>query len=532
MKIPKIERSAFALPTLLLITTILLLLATAIAKIGFSSMQVSLQDRDSDQALFAAEAGLVAAAEEVTRTGDLPEPFTAELPNGASYEVVFFKNETASPMTTVKGIKIPAGTAFLHATGKSAAGRTKHSGILLRVGLGLYRVGALGTEFDLLSSTFDSFSSETGPYPGSILEDAMIAASNETSGTIFDVSNSTIQGGIFVGPGADAGSHIAADADSAIARQGSLEEPLEVDDLKAPDIANADGDDDEDTGDQTFTLPGTDFHVTESDSVISLDLEIANGFHMTIQPNGDVFLDNFGGEEIGTGNLYNDQYGTITQPPDLDIPAQLGFADGGFVFQSRDLLRTVILSADGNLSVAYGGQFYSAKVPWIGGEAPSVTNPESLEQGRYDTVTIDSVTTALVSDTVIVAKNLNVSANGILALPPDAERVDIYVTESLTLEGEGVVVNNTRKPPKLNIFYLGDQPVQLNGGAEAYFTLFAPKADVSLAGLPDSPSEFFGALVGRQISVHNANFHFDQATLGIGQGVTGETFRVLARPRY
>lgn len=525
--------AGFALPTLLLITTILMLVASAVGTLGTASIKVSMQDRDSEQASFAAEAGLVAAAEEVTRTNTLGQPFRAELPNGSSYVVEFFKNDTANPMEVVRGITIPPGTAFLHSTGESVRGRTKNSGLLLKVGNGLFRVGALGTEFDLSGSTFDSFSSEVGAYPGSKIQDAMLAASNGTEGNIFDVAGTNVEGGLFVGPGADANIHMTIDAGSNVDRQGSLNEPLEVDDISPPDIPNADLEDEGEDDDRTFSIQQPNFTVAETENGMTLDLNVPSGFHMTISPSGDVTLNNHGGAETATGNIFDDAYGVINQPPDLDDPALLGFpGDGGFVFRSRDGIRTIVLTATGELSIVEDSQFYEATIPWMAGTPPSVTNPESLVEGEYESITIDQGTTALVSDTTIVTENLNVESGGQLELPADADTVHIYVTESLTLDGQGAIINSTRKAPRLNIYYLGTDPVVLSGGSQAYFTLFAPDADLRLQGAPDAPTEFFGALVGQKITVTDANFHFDQATLGIGQGITGSNFRVLARPRY
>ena len=131
-----------------------------------------------------------------------------------------------------------------------------------------------------------------------------------------------------------------------------------------------------------------------------------------------------------------------------------------------------------------------------------------------------------------MVENLEVTSSGALALPEDAESVNIYVRNRLILDGEEAVLNDTRKAPKLNIFYLGSESVQMRGGATAYFTLFAPEADLELSGTPNVRTEFYGALVGKSIDVNHANFHFDLATLGVGEGNSGGGFQVVARPRY
>ena len=161
----KHHNQGFALATLFTVLFILLVLASAIAEIGFQSLRVSAQDENSGHALFAAEAGLAVAAEEVTTTRDLTQPFERELSNGASYEVSYFVNDSSSPLATVRDIEIPPGTAYLHSVGTAANGQTREAGLLLKVGEGVFRVGALGDDFTMTNSVFDSFDSDVGEYP-------------------------------------------------------------------------------------------------------------------------------------------------------------------------------------------------------------------------------------------------------------------------------------------------------------------------------------------------------------------------------
>lgn len=529
-------RLGVVLPTLLIITTILLLVATAVGQIGFSSLRVAAHDREADQALFAAEAGLVAAAEELTRTGELSLPFRASLPNGADYEVLYFHNDTREPMVTVREVEIPPGTVFLYATGRAGEHRTRNSGLLLKSGGGLFRVGALGDGFVLADSTFDSFSSEQGDYPGSILSDAMIAATNETTGELFAVTGTMVDGGLFVGPGGDAAQLISSDGGSTIARQGALPQELDVPTITVPDLPDADVDGDGEGGEGTVTNPDIPFTVARSSSVTTLDLNVPGGFSMVIQPDGSFTIDNV--TETAFGNLSTGQ-STINQPPDLDVPARMFiFGDSLFSFRSRDNARSVTVT-DTEITVVEGGVAYSMPVPgWLDGEGegpagtPSVTNPEELVEGRYENVTINRGETDLVGGTTVVVENLDIITGGAMALPSGSEPVDVYVTGTLVVDGEDAILNNTRKAPNLNIHYMGDQEVQLSGGSRAYFTLYAPEADISLTGPPGAPTEFFGAIIGKNFNVSNANFHFDQATMGIGEGVTGESFSVLSRTRF
>lgn len=538
------DNRAFALPTLLIVMTILLLIATAIGQLGFSNLHLAQSEHDANEALFASEAGLVEAAERLKREGEINPVFEQALPNGASYKVRTFVNDTTSSMETVRGVRIPVGTTYLHSLGTSANGRTRETGLLLKKGFGFFQVGALGQGFNMDQTNFDAFSSEQSDYPASIVNDAMIAASNSDSGTIFELNETDVHGGLFVGVGGDASSSISADASSNIARQGSLTEPIEVPTVVVPDLSGGDGGDDsgDDSGDQSLTFPNVpNFRVERVGDELHLTYEESGRteFQMVVQENGDFTIDAsapFNGTESAIGNIQQG-WGTITQSAGQDTPTQLIVpGDNAFYFRSRDNHRIVGLDADGNLSYSQGGASDTVELPgWAFGTGgpPSLTNPDLLTGGEYENVTINADhQTELQSGETFVVENLEITSGGAIALPSDAETVSIYVKNRLVLDGDDTVLNDTRRAPKLNIFYLGDEKVELRGGSRAYFTLFAPDADIELSGTAQTSTDFFGALVGRNIELNHANFHFDLATMGIGQGGSGERYEVVAKPRY
>lgn len=160
-----------------------------------------------------------------------------------------------------------------------------------------------------------------------------------------------------------------------------------------------------------------------------------------------------------------------------------------------------------------------------------VDNPLELVPGSYDEVNIDAIGTNLADDGTYVIKRLNVTGNGSINLPSDCDNVTIYVTETLSVEGEDAILNATRSAPNLKIYYTGTDPVNLAGGSQAYFTLVAEDADISLVGPGANPTEFFGALVGKTLQVENANFHYDVATSGIGTGTDSSVLTLLSRHR-
>jgi hypothetical protein len=333
------------------------------------------------------------------------------------------------------------------------------------------------------------------------------------------------------------------DGSSSVARQGSLAQPLEVDPILVPELPYAEVEDDGsgDGGDHSISFPNVpDFRVERMGDELRLTYgESGNTqFQMVIQDDGAFTVENegaFGHHESAIGNLQQG-WGTITQSSGEDSPPRiLVFGDNAFSYMSRDTGRVVSLTPNGTLQFTQGDTSDSIPLPgWAFGQdgPPSVTNPDLLTGGEYENVTIDSVQTELESGQTFVVENLVITSQGALALPEEAESVNIYVRNSLILDGEDALLNDTRKAPKLNIFYSGTDEVQLRGGSMAYFTLYAPDADLRMNGGEESRTDFYGALVGRTIEVNQANFHFDLATLGIGKGTSGENLNILARTRY
>jgi hypothetical protein len=171
--------------------------------------------------------------------------------------------------------------------------------------------------------------------------------------------------------------------------------------------------------------------------------------------------------------------------------------------------------------------------PGGGGGLPSVTNPTVLEPGFYDTVTVnDNFDAPLSSAGTYVIKNLIIEEGSHLTLPDNGVNAKFYVTESLRIRGVNAIANATLKPPKVKVFYTGDEAVDLSGGSRSYFTLVAPDADIHLKSpFGEQATEFFGALVGDTVDVTNANFHFDTATSGIGTGTMGSAVSLIQRHR-
>jgi hypothetical protein len=89
--------------------------------------------------------------------------------------------------------------------------------------------------------------------------------------------------------------------------------------------------------------------------------------------------------------------------------------------------------------------------------------------------------------------------------------VSISLTGALNAGG-GSFANSTHVPTNLQIAssYAGSNGVSLNGGAEAFLTVYAPKTDVTISG----NSSLFGAVLGKTLTVSgNPDLHYD-STIG------------------
>ena len=532
-----LRSGGFALPTLLLVTTILLILAAAIGYSSLSSLMVSNQEHEANQAVYAAEAGLVAAVEELLTSGRLEQPFKGTIANDLGYTVTLFENSGTESMVVAQNVEIPPGTTYLYSEGGLENGKQRQAGLLLKTGLGVYQVGVLGDQFVLRDTLFDTFSSDSENFPEQGHGESLVAASNRNQGDVFTLLESEVEGTLMVGTGGDPNTQISVDAGSSVARKGVLPNLLELDDIQIPETENPNSS--EDPFEQYADSPPP----TVSLGRMSLSVD-GNGIHMLsdglnfeIQSNGDFELrhDPGGALQVVTGNYFLKQ-----------AEAQMGrgeftfLSPNGFRFVGQDAGRVLTYTPnDGNITYDDDGLANATTMQapdWMqnlgSNLPPSVTNPVELAPGRYAKVTVDSGTTQLVTEGAYVIDELDVSNGGQLRLGADQKDVDIYVKRKLRVEGEDAVLNATRKAPNLNIFYSGEEAVELNGGSQAYLTLFAPEADVNLTGVNGNRTEFHGALAGRNITVSNADFHYDIATLGIGKGITRHYFVPLARHRF
>lgn len=110
----------------------------------------------------------------------------------------------------------------------------------------------------------------------------------------------------------------------------------------------------------------------------------------------------------------------------------------------------------------------------------------------------------------------------ILGGPTD--RTTIFVKNDLQLAGQGVV-NLNGDPTRLTVFFTGSQ-MSLKGGAQAFFEVYAPYADVVMNGNED----FYGSFIGRTVTVGGTpQIHFNQGSLN--SNMLPRPFRIITWTR-
>jgi Tfp pilus assembly protein PilX len=562
------KNQGFVLPAIIILTLVLLVLSAAVLELGTVGLRTATFDQQSECATYAAEAGLTNAVEEYVREGSLPSPFAGKLQgNGSSYEVTVYENDTALPVKIVGQLEIPANTVYFHAVGHSQNGTNREAGALFRKGLGSFQVGSLANDLSASNSAFDAYDSSkespgyTGPGfdPIAAEPNRAVMASNQATGTVFDLKDTTIAGAVFVGPGGTPAGQIAKSGATTIASESTLTNPIDVEDVTIPVLPDGDG---TKTGgtptDPVTTVKFGNLTVTpKSGGAVSFSNSCLG---MTVQPNGDfTAYENPGGGFAGgslsiSGNINDIRAGgSPTQNSGSNKNGGQGFnvtaEDGVFAIHGSwhkfKIDSTGHIEADLGPSGLIGNQTTGSlqtapgQAPdWLtylltggGGSGVMVENPLELVPGTYDTVTVDAIATKLADEGTYVIKHLVVDNTGSLELPLDRKNVTLYVTDSLSIEGENALVNSTRKAPNLKVYYTGSAPINLAGGSKSFFTLVAEDSDINLVGAPGTPTDFFGALVGKSVTVDNAAFHYDVSTSGIGTGTDSTTLTLLSRHR-
>ncbi len=537
-----VQQRGFILPTLTSVTVILLILATALLASGTSSLRASTHNQQSDQALFAAEAGLVRATAEYAKAGSLSSPFKQDLENSSCrYEVTITENKNGADPNVPGGPEIPEKTVYFLSRGYSENGTYRETAALFRYGMEAFQVGALGDQIEITDSTFDAYDSSKGEYnPDAPENELPLLATNTGTGTPITLKGSSdIKGDLFVGKGGGT-----AQVDKGTSTLGSihpLTEPIELEKVEVPE--------DESSGSGHWDIPPVgnlelvdvdDDGIFYFDDGLGLKFSVDPSLIKPDDPNSSLH------NAIRAGPGVTDSGGkTNSDPSDTGFQIQISLANNHALFLNRD-------GATGVTSAFYSHPSQSTNQPspspeattianFIysgggggGGSNKNLTNVSSIQPGHYDSITMNDGGTSgkLAKSGIYVVKNLNISPGNSIALDnPDLD-VTIYVTESMSVDGKDTIVNSTRRAPKMKIYYTGTNDINLQGGSQSYYSLIAKDAKVSLRSLDQGvKSHFYGALVGKTVSVTNAMFHFDVDTKGIGTGTRGTGILLMNRHR-
>lgn len=108
-----------------------------------------------------------------------------------------------------------------------------------------------------------------------------------------------------------------------------------------------------------------------------------------------------------------------------------------------------------------------------------------------------------------VVSSISISGNGQLKFPSSGV-VNLYVQgsgASISIAGNGISTP-TNYPANVRIWYSGSQDVTITGNGSGKAVIFAPNANVKVAG----NGAFYGAVVGKSIDIAgNGGFHYDEA---------------------
>jgi hypothetical protein len=207
-----------------------------------------------------------------------------------------------------------------------------------------------------------------------------------------------------------------------------------------------------------------------------------------------------GSNGVGAGNIH-------VQSNSTDVCGNVYVGAGGSPAS--------VVSGNGNISGTKSAQATNMALPNV--TFPALANAPTMNQAfnntagvlapnlKYGTVSCKNGSLTLSAGKYIVT-SLTLTSN--CELKMGTGPIEIYFSGSLDLKS-GTVVNTSQKPSNL-LFYGGATAttVDVQGGVDAAFAVYAPTADCSLQGNAD----VWGALVCDDAHVQgNAHVHYDRA---------------------
>lgn len=532
------HHQGFVLPTLIMVTVVLVILASSLLSSGTVSLRAATFDQQADQALCMAEAGLARATALYAEDSSLPSPYKGGIEGTKlRFEVTITRNQSGTETKVDDLFAIPTGTVHFHSRGYSENGTVRETAALFEEGLRALQVGALGrTGVSIRNSTFDAFDSSKAPYASGITTELPLLATNTGGGKPITLENGTIKGDLFVGPGGD-NSQIDNIGDSSThGTVHALQDAINIKDIEVPKKEGG-----EDGGGSGYwNVPAVgDLQLVNADdsgylfSNGTLSFRILPGEGVTNRAQAESRVDIL---SPGADFWYADDDSLLIQfSPTSGIKSQIEIQNNGTIVY-RGETGGPVTKAPQNKSIA---ELLFNFVESSDVSSQNLVNPATLDPGHFESVTINSGQTKMLKGGDYVIENLIIEPGSSLVLDDSdgepgegAPEINLYVTGIMSVDGENTIVNKSKLPPKMKVYYTNSHDVNLQGGSESYYTLIAPDAKVNLrSAVPGVQTHFFGALVGNLVEVSDSLFHFDVDTKGIGTGTHGTGIRILHRHR-
>jgi len=544
----KKRRRGFVIAMILTLLALLAMLGSAMASFGTAGLVQARQSVQAERALALADAGLATATQKlIAAPSTISWPYSESFPGEGSFKVEKMVNPNNALLNTAWGVTMPPKSTLLRSVGTTPQGNSRVSVALFRSSIGAFQVGGLANLIQGAGSTFDSYDSSLeastwtgpGPDPASLITTSTILASNKASGVVVNLADSTVDGNVFLGPGGDVVSQIAM-TNSTVGLTGLLSSPIQNPAVVVPTLPNG-------ATPNSASAAANPSPVTLKSPSGTADTTITppskNGapivithycLTVKIQPDGKFTATEGGSGAAIEGNVNSGTMKTLSSPSGGKAPLTvlsynpLDIKGNWHHIVYNPANSSIAIDQNGIKSPPPATVNHPALPGWIffNTAPPGQTGPATLLPGKYDNVNIQNAVTSLVDGGVYVIKNLTVDNAGKLFLSSANQPVQIFVTGSLKIDGADAIVNSSRKPTGLRIFYTGNSPVMMSGGSEAYCTLFAPAAPVTLTGYG---GEFFGAISADTLTINQAKFHYDVATQGVGTGIDATNFQLLGR---
>jgi len=345
----------FTLIVVLLLVALLAVLGTSILSSSQGVLDSALIGLKRDKALFAAEAGAMAALVEVNRDSLWSgfSPVTQPMPNGPeTYSAVTYPSGTTTPT----GLVVPSGLTYILATGTSDGGIQRTVGILVKTEVGSLDYAVLAKETVEVSggSRIDSID----PLTGNVLTNpASVATLQTTADSILVSGGSVITGDARAGLGAVSTAVAVASGSSVNGTIGQLTAPIPMDPVVLPLDPTLEPPITYGSGSSNTLAPGVygDL-VVEGGARLTLDPGEYTFSSVTLRGGGQLALT--GAVDMYLDNGLNIQVGSILNPSKIPSDFKILVRDGPVDVVSGGTGYYVLYAPNSPVTLAGNGSVY------------------------------------------------------------------------------------------------------------------------------------------------------------------------------